>query len=217
MLSRSGRPLAQVLFGPVARACVKAGISADAITIIGTCATVILSLTLLPTNHILIGAILIAVVVIFDNLDGQIARLTGTASQWGAFLDSTLDRIADGAIFAGLLVWAYLHAQDATKPWLLLSLLAALVLGSVVPYARARAESVGVDASVGIAERADRIVIMGLSTILVGAGITEWILVVAASYLALASCVTIIQRMACVWREKKVSSGQVSPEETAGQ
>lgn len=210
MLSRTGRPLAQVLFGPIARACVKIGISADAITIIGTCATVILSLTLLPTNHLVIGAILIAVVVIFDNLDGQIARLTGTACPWGAFLDSTLDRIADGAIFAGLLAWAYLHAGEATKPWLLVSLLAALVLGSVVPYARARAESIGVDAAVGIAERADRIVIIGLSTILVGAGLSEWILVVAASYLALASCVTIVQRMACVWREKKASPAQAA-------
>ena len=203
MLSRSGRPLAQLLFGPFARACVKLGISADAITIIGTCATVALSLTLLPTNHILIGAILIAVVVIFDNLDGQIARLTGTASPWGAFLDSTLDRIADGAIFSGLLAWAYLHADDTTKPWLLISLLVALVLGSVVPYARARAESIGVDASVGLAERADRIVIIGFSTIAVGAGLPQWILVVAATYLALASSVTIVQRMACVWREKK--------------
>ena len=213
MLSRTGRPLAQVLFGPIARLAVKAGISANVVTVVGTCATVALSLTLLPTNHLILGPLLITVVVIFDNLDGQIARLTGSSSPWGAFLDSTLDRIADGAIFAGMTAWAYLHAQTAPKPWLLISLLAALVLGSVVPYARARAESIGVDASVGIAERADRLIIIGIAALLVGCGLSQWIIVAAASYLALASCVTIVQRMMCVWREKKTAPEEEIVEE----
>ncbi|MDY5131298.1 CDP-alcohol phosphatidyltransferase family protein, partial [Actinotignum timonense] len=105
MLSRSGRPLAQAIFGPIARLCVRAGISADAVTITGTVAVVACALILYPLGHPVWASWIIGITVIFDSLDGQIARLTGTASRWGAFLDSTLDRLADSAIFCGILLW----------------------------------------------------------------------------------------------------------------
>lgn len=195
MLSRTGRPLAQVIFGPIAKACVKAHISADTITIVGTLAGVVAALTLLPFDHLTAGALTIAVLVIFDNLDGQIARLTGTSSIWGAFLDSTLDRVSDGAIMSGILIWAYLWADPRYQGWILIGGLGALVFGSVVPYARARAEGLGMSASVGLAERADRLVISLVATLLVGMELGDWIMAVAVWILFIAAVVTVVQRM----------------------
>ena len=201
MLSRTGRPLAQVLFGPIARACVKAHISADVITITGTIAGVIAALTLLPFDHLTAGALVIAALVIFDNLDGQIARLTGTASKWGAFLDSTLDRISDGAIFSGLLVWAYLWADPRYQAWILIGGLGALVSGSVVPYARARAEGLGWTTAIGIAERADRLFVVLLGTLLVGMELGDWIMIVTMWFLFITAFITVIQRMLYVRKQ----------------
>ncbi len=195
MLSRTGRPLAQVIFGPIARACVKAHISADTVTIVGTIAGVVAALTLLPLDHLTAGALIVAVLVIFDNLDGQIARLTGTASKWGAFLDSTLDRVSDGAIMSGILIWAHLWADPGYKAWILIGGLGALVFGSVVPYARARAEGLGMTASVGIAERADRLFVQLVATLLVGMELGDWIMAVAMWFLFVAAFITVIQRM----------------------
>lgn len=207
MLSRTGRPLAQVIFGPIAKACVKAHISADTITIVGTLAGVVAALTLLPFDHLTAGALTIAVLVIFDNLDGQIARLTGTSSTWGAFLDSTLDRVSDGAIMSGILIWAYLWADPRYQGWILIGGLGALVFGSVVPYARARAEGLGMSASVGLAERADRLVISLLATLLVGMELGDWIMAVAVWILFIAAVVTVIQRMIFV-RGQAVPAGE---------
>ncbi len=207
MLSRTGRPLAQVIFGPIAKACVKAHISADTITIVGTLAGVVAALTLLPFDHLTAGALTIAVLVIFDNLDGQIARLTGTSSTWGAFLDSTLDRVSDGAIMSGILIWAYLWADPRYQGWILIGGLGALVFGSVVPYARARAEGLGMSASVGLAERADRLVISLVATLLVGMELGDWIMAVAVWILFIAAVVTVIQRMIFV-RGQAVPAGE---------
>lgn len=201
MLSRSGRPFAQAVFGPIAKVFVKAGISADAVTITGTVLGVALALWLFPTDHLSAGAISIGVLVIFDSLDGQIARLTGTSSSWGAFLDSTLDRVSDAAIFSGLLIWAYLWADPSVRVWIMAGLLCALVSGAIVPYARARAEGLGMTAAVGIAERADRLLIILVSALLVGMEISDWILLIAAWYLAIAGFITVIQRMVVVYHQ----------------
>jgi Phosphatidylglycerophosphate synthase len=201
MLSRTGRPLAQVLFGPIARLCVKAHITADMVTIIGTVAGIAVSLTLLPFDHLTAGAFTLGALVIFDNLDGQIARLSGTSSRWGAFLDSALDRFSDAAIFSGLLAWAYLHADERYETWILVGGLGALACGAIVPYTRARAEGLNMTASVGIAERADRLVIVLLGTLLVGMELGDWIMAVTMWILFVAAFITIIQRMMYVHRQ----------------
>lgn len=207
MLSRSGRPFAQTVFGPIAKLFVKAGISADAVTITGTVMGVALALWLFPTDHLTAGALSIGGLVIFDSLDGQIARLTGTSSSWGAFLDSTLDRVSDAAIFSGLLVWAYRWAESPVRVWIMLGLLAALVTGMIVPYARARAEGLGMNAAVGIAERADRLLIILVAALLVGMEISDWILLFASWYLAVAGFITVIQRTRVVYRQAHAAAG----------
>ena len=100
MLSRTGRPFVQTVFGPIAKLFVKMGVSADAVTLTGTVLGVALSLTLLPTNRLVVGSLSLGGLALFDSIDGQIARLTNTSSKWGAFLDSTLDRITDVALSA---------------------------------------------------------------------------------------------------------------------
>lgn len=183
---------------PVADALLRAGVSPDAVTVVGTIGVVVAALVLLPLGHLVAGPLVITVFALTDLLDGTMARRSGRVSPWGAFLDSTLDRFGDGAIFAGLVVYLAGRGDDAVGAALAL---AALVLGSIVPYARARAEGLGMRADVGIAERADRLLAVLLSTFLVGLGVPAPLLTVVLGLLAVASLVTVLQRMAVVRRQ----------------
>ncbi|WP_315095575.1 phosphatidylinositol phosphate synthase [uncultured Cellulomonas sp.] len=185
-------------FTPVARVLLRLGVSPDAVTVAGTLVVVVTALWAFPTGHLLPGTLVIAVFVLTDSLDGVMARLSGRSGPWGAFLDSTLDRFGDGAIFAGLVLWFTAGGDDRTTAVLAL---ACLVLGSIVPYARARAEGLGMTASGGIAERADRLALVLVATAAVGFGAPEVVLTVVLGLLALASAVTIVQRMTKVHRQ----------------
>jgi CDP-diacylglycerol---glycerol-3-phosphate 3-phosphatidyltransferase len=187
---------------PIADLLLARGVSPDAVTVAGTLAVVVTALTLYPTGHLLAGTLIIALFVLTDSLDGVMARRSGRSGQWGAFLDSTLDRFGDAAIFAGLLLW--FTGEGDHRPTAVLAL-ACLVLGSVVPYARARAEGLGMTAAVGIAERADRLLAVLLATGLVGAGLPREVLTTVLALLAVASAVTVVQRMSTVRRQAKVA------------
>lgn len=199
MLSRF-RGLMTRLWTPLADALLRAGVSPDAVTITGTLVVVVTALWAFPTGHLLLGGVLIAVFTLTDSIDGVMARRSGRSGPWGAFLDSTLDRFGDAAIFAGLVLW-YTGAGDSRADAVLA--LVCLVLGSVVPYARARAEGLGMTASVGIAERADRLLAVLAATILVGAGLPGVVMTVVLALLAVASAVTVVQRMATVRRQAR--------------
>jgi len=186
------------LFTPVARALLKAGVSPDAVTFTGTLVVVVAALWAFPTGHLLAGTLVIAVFALTDSLDGVMARQAGRSGPWGAFLDSTLDRLGDAAIFGGLVLWFFGDGDDRLAAVLAL---ACLVLGSVVPYARARAEGLGMTASGGIAERADRLLLVLLATGLVGFGLPLVVLQVVLALLAVASAITVVQRMAKVRRQ----------------
>lgn len=201
MLSRSGRPLAKVIFGPIAKALVRMGIGANAVTIVGGVASSVAALVLFPLNQLLVGALVVTILVIFDNLDGQMARLTGKTTKFGAFLDSTMDRFSDGAIFASLAMWGYLHADEATKVWVVSGAIAAAVVGGIVPYARARAEGVGYSASVGLAERADRLVFALILVLATGLGATHWVMAVGMWVLAVLALFTVGQRVVYVHKQ----------------
>lgn len=190
---------------PVATFLLRLGLSPDAVTIAGTLGVVVTALWLFPQGHLLAGSLVIAFFALTDLVDGTMARTSGRVSPWGAFLDSTLDRIADAAIFSGLVVYLAGRGDDPTGAVLAL---ACLVLGSVVPYTRARAEGLGMTASVGIAERADRLAVVLTAALLVGAGLPTAVLTVALALLAVASAVTVVQRMATV-RRQALASGRV--------
>ncbi len=194
------RGFATWFFTPVADRLLRWRVSPDAVTITGTVIVVLAAMTLLPTGHLLAGSLIITVFVLTDSLDGVMARRAGRSGAWGAFLDSTLDRFADAAIFTGLTLW-FVGRDDAVGDWGLGLALACLVLGSIVPYARARAEGLGMTAKVGIAERADRLVAVLVAIFLVGVGLPAVVLVVVLGLLAVASLITVVQRMATVRRQ----------------
>ena len=197
MLNRLRGAMTRV-FTPVADVLLKRGVSPDAVTITGTVAVVAAALWLYPAGHFLAASLVIAFFALTDSLDGVMARRAGRSGPWGAFLDSTLDRFGDAAIFSGLVLW---FIGDGDSRWGAGLALACLVLGSVVPYARARAEGLGMTAQVGIAERADRLAAVLVATALVGVGLPQVVLIVVLGLLAVASLVTVVQRMAHVRRQ----------------
>ncbi|GAA2246607.1 CDP-alcohol phosphatidyltransferase family protein [Rarobacter faecitabidus] len=190
---------------PLARALLRIGVSPDAVTIIGTIGTIAAALWLLPTGHLFVGALVIGAFALSDALDGTMARLSGRSGPWGAFLDSTLDRLADGAIFTAIGVY-FLVQQEGNIAIVGASLAAAcVVFGFTVSYARARAEGLGFQAAVGIAERSERLVISLVVTGFVGIGLPVSVLVVVLGIIAVASLITVGQRMAAVRSQAKAA------------
>ena len=186
------------LLTPIANLLLRLGVSPDAVTLVGTIGVSAGALYFFPRGELLVGVLVITAFVFSDLIDGHMARSAGTSSRWGAFLDSSLDRIADAAIFGGLVLY-FAHDQDD----MLMATVAlyCLVMGSLTSYVRARAESLGWQAKVGIAERADRLV-----SVLVLAGFSEIfnlpvLLDIVLWALAAASTVTVVQRMIVVRRQ----------------
>jgi CDP-diacylglycerol--glycerol-3-phosphate 3-phosphatidyltransferase len=212
------RAIVTTIMTPLADLLIRMRVSADAVTITGTLAVVVAALWLYPTGHLLAGTLVIAVFALTDSLDGVMARRAGRASSWGAFLDSTLDRFADAAIFSGLVLWYTGAGADRLTAVLAL---ACLVVGGIVPYARARAEGLGMTAAVGIAERADRLFAVLLATALVGMGLPREVLTVMLALLVVASTITVFQRALTVRAQVRASQqaagsvGSSGPEATA--
>ncbi|WP_166904411.1 phosphatidylinositol phosphate synthase [Mycobacterium sp. DL440] len=191
---------------PVAKAALRAGLTPDIVTIVGTAGSVTAALTLFPMGQLWWGAFAVFVFVLADMLDGAMARERGGGTRFGAVLDATCDRIADGAVFAGLLWWAAFGLRSAT---LVVAILICLVTSQVISYIKARAEASGLRGDGGIIERPERLVI-----VLVGAGLSgvpilhvPWLLHVAAWLLAVASVITVAQRLHSV----RTSAGAMDP------
>jgi CDP-diacylglycerol--glycerol-3-phosphate 3-phosphatidyltransferase len=198
MLNRFARAFFTKLFTPVARLFLRLGISPDIVTVVGTVGVCFGALAFYPRHEFFWGTIVITVFVFSDTIDGVMARMSGRSSSWGAYLDSTLDRMGDSAIFGGLVLYYAGRGGQLSMAGLAL---ACLILGSVVSYAKARAEGLGMTADVGIAERADRLVAVLAATGLVGLGVPEILLTVVLCLLAVASLVTVVQRMLVVRRQ----------------
>ncbi len=198
MLNRYARAFFTKVFTPVARLLLRLGVSPDVVTIIGTVGVCTGALAFYPREQFFWGTVVITCFVFSDMIDGTMARMSDRSSRWGAYLDSTLDRIGDAAIFGGLVLW---YAGAGANSLMAALALACLILGSVVSYAKARAEGLGMTANVGIAERADRLVVVLATTGLVGLGLPEVVLTVVLVLLALASLVTVLQRMLTVRRQ----------------
>lgn len=187
---------------PAARLLDRIGIGPGTVTVVGTLGVVLVSMTLLPAGRLVSGASLVLVFLLADGLDGTLARLSGKESRFGAFLDSTLDRLADAAVFSGIAFWA----AGRNQPMLALAL-AALSLGFLVSYARARAEAEGWDASVGIFERTERLVVALLAVLAVGLGAPQVVLTAGLGVVALGSAVTVGQRIRAAWVAGLASAG----------
>lgn len=195
MLNKYARAFFSAILRPLAQLLLKLGVSPDVVTVVGTIGVAAAALWFYPRGEFLAGTLVITLFVFSDMLDGNMARLSGRSSVWGAYLDSTLDRVGDAAIFGGLVLYYAGRGDDFLMACLAL---VCLVLGSVVSYAKARAEGLGMRADVGIAERADRLVAVLVTTGLVGWFLPEIVLTVVLALLAAASFVTVVQRMLLV-------------------
>lgn len=183
---------------PIAKVLVKLKVSPDLITVIGVIATSLVSVIFIAQGKWLIGSILLFFVTALDLLDGAMARLMQRESLWGAFLDSVMDRISDGVILGSLIYYFY-SIQDTT---LMVLTIWALVMSEVTSYTRARAESVGLTAKVGIAERPERLAFVVWGTFLTALGLS-WMSAVMIWGLALVSTITVGQRISHVRRQVK--------------
>jgi CDP-diacylglycerol--glycerol-3-phosphate 3-phosphatidyltransferase len=192
----AARKLASGVIEPPARLLLRLHVSPDAVTVFGTVGAVASALVCFPTGRFGLGVLLIAIFATSDLIDGTMARISGTSGPWGNFLDATLDRVADGAIFGGLVMWGALNGDAVTAAAATL----ALVTGQVTSYAKARAEAVGATANVGIAERAERLVLVLVAALLAGFGV-PYVLPAALWIIGGLGIITIIQRMVVVRRQ----------------
>lgn len=197
----AARKVAAVVIDPPAKVLVKLKVSPDAVTLTGTIGGSLSMLILIPQGQFIWAFVLGVFFGISDLLDGTMARMTGTSGPWGNFLDATLDRITDGAVFAALILWGVTQGDY----WIIGGGLLALVSGQVVSYAKARAEAVGASANVGIAERAERLIAVGIAVLLTGVGV-PYVLPIALWLIGIAGVITVVQRMVVVRRQLRGSA-----------
>ena len=203
MLNKYARGFFTAVFTPLATWLLRRGVTPDMVTIAGTLGVMIGGLVFYPLGQLFWGTIFITVFIFSDVIDGIMARQQERKGSWGGFLDSSLDRFADGALFAGVSIWFFTGGDhDAIG----IAAVLCLVVGMLVSYIRAKAESLGFNANVGIAERAERLVSLLVATGLVGLGVPDVLLLVVLVLLTLASCVTIGQRMRAVRRQARANN-----------
>lgn len=187
---------------PIARFFVRHHVSPDMITIVGTLGVVVGAVVCYPQGWLWQGTVIIFCFVFADMVDGQMARLSGTSTKWGGFLDSSLDRLGDGAVFGGITIF-FVNAGDPAfglgTAWASVTLWA-LVMGQLTSYVKARAESAGFTVPGGLAARADRLLIILMGAWLAGLGV-GYVLEFAVSVLALFSTITVVQRIVSVHRQ----------------
>lgn len=212
MLNRYARAFFTAVFTPIARLLLFLRISPDVVTLVGTAGVAFGALWFYPRGDLLWGTLFITAFVFTDLIDGTMARLSGRTSRWGAFLDSTLDRVGDVAIFAGLIFYFTGEGDDHLTAGFAL---ACLTFGFVTSYAKARAEGLGFTADVGIAERGDRLVTTLVTAGFVGWFLPVWVLTVVLGLLAVASLITVVQRMWHV-RAQAIREGLPQPEAEPG-
>jgi CDP-diacylglycerol--glycerol-3-phosphate 3-phosphatidyltransferase len=195
------RALSHTVLGPVARLLIRMGGSPVVVTVIGTLGVAVAALVCFPQGWLWQGALVVTVFVISDMIDGLMAKITGTSSNWGAFLDSTSDRLGDAAAFGGILLF-FVYRESSTL-WAGIAL-AGLVFGQWTSYVKARAESLGYTCAGGLAARADRLVIILAGALLAGLGV-PYVLQIAVAGLAVTSMITVVQRIAQVRRQAKAA------------
>jgi phosphatidylinositol phosphate synthase len=185
-------------FDPLGRLLHRLGITANLVTVAGTAVVVFGAVMFAARGRLVIATVVVTVGALLDVLDGAMARASGRTSRFGALLDSAMDRVGDGAIFACLAWWLLGTGQRLTA----VAALICLVGGQLVSYVRARAEGLGLRGDVGFAERLERLVIVGVGALVWGAGLT-WALPVALWLLAALSVITTGQRLAYAWRQDR--------------
>jgi CDP-diacylglycerol--glycerol-3-phosphate 3-phosphatidyltransferase len=184
---------------PLVERLIRAGVRPNTITTIGT-GLVLISALAYATGHVRIGGLVLLLSGVADTLDGQVARGGAMVTRFGAFYDSTLDRVGDGATFIGIGAFLLTAPDVAYRTPAVILCMVAILASVLVSYARARAEGLGLDCKVGIAQRAERILGLGLASVVFGAGRHSLLLEAIVALLAIASIITVVQRFVYVHR-----------------
>jgi len=201
------RPALGRLLTPLGNALARTPVTPNAITVVGTVGMSASALIFFPTGHLFIGVVVCTIFVFSDMLDGTLARIKGTTGPFGAFLDSTLDRVADAAVFAGLAIYFVRGGHDRLLAGVSLF---CLVAGALVSYAKARAESLGLSCDVGFAERTERLLIGLVAAGLAGLGV-PYVLPIGLWLLAAVSAFTFGQRVVAAHRSAAAAADREAP------
>ena len=180
------------LIDPIATVLVRWRVHPNVLTTLGTCCS-ITGGVIYGFGHITTGGWFLGLTALFDVLDGTVARRTGQTSAFGAFYDSTLDRVADAAVLSGLAVFYATSPQHASVVMLIVTL-AGIIGGFLVSYTRARAEALGVDAKVGFMQRPERVVLLSAPQAFFGLALGGWVLAAIVALLTVSSWVTAVHR-----------------------
>jgi len=198
MISDIFKPAVVRLISPTARGLLRIGLTPNSVTTIGAIGVIATSLIAYPNGHLFGGTVAICCLALSDLFDGTMARLSQQGpSRWGGFLDSTIDRVTDSAIAMGLLI--FLAKRNDPLSYVLL---VSIVSGFLVSYIRAKAESLQIECKGGFAERTERLIILLTAIGFTGLGV-DYILTVGIWTLAIASVVTVWQRLRIVWKATK--------------
>lgn len=187
------------LIDPVANFFVRTGVHPNTITAVGTACTIAASV-IFGMGHIRTAGWFLGLTALFDVLDGTVARRSGKESIFGAFLDSTLDRLADGAVFVGLATFYALSVEHGSTPMMLVCM-SGLVGTLMTSYTRARAEPLGIDAKVGMVQRPERVVLLSAPQAFFGLALDGWVLRAVVFIITIGAWITVIQRIAFVYRQ----------------
>ena len=194
MLQRSIKAPVTRVITPLCRGLLKAGITPNVMSALGGLGSSASAILLFGTGHFFAGTIVTTLFVLFDLLDGTMARISNTSSRWGALLDSTLDRVSDAAILGSVTYWLS-KSNDRLVP----VVLAVLILGSLISYIKARAEGLDIECNGGIAERTERLIIILVATGLHGLGL-NFVLAIGFWALFALSFITVVQRLVIVYK-----------------
>ena len=184
---------------PLVERLIRAGVRPNTITTVGT-GLVLLSAIVYASGHIRIGGLILLLSGVADTLDGQVARGGAMVTRFGAFYDSTLDRVGDGATFIGIGAFLLTWPDVAYRTAAVILCMVAILSSVLVSYARARAEGLGLDCKVGIAQRAERVLGLGVASLVFGAGRHALLLESIVGLLAIASIITVVQRFVYVYQ-----------------
>lgn len=207
MLNLHARPVVARVLDPIGVRLARSRLTPDAVTVTGTVGSCAAAAGLLATGHFIVGPLVTTLFITTDLLDGVLARARGGGSVWGAFLDSSMDRIADAFAFGSLTYW---YATGGHSRIMVAVGLVTLGSGQVTSYVKARAESVGLSANVGLFERAERLIIPGILFLLQGITGQHWLGAVSLWVIAVGSVYTVGQRLLEVHRQA-VAAGVAKP------
>jgi CDP-diacylglycerol--glycerol-3-phosphate 3-phosphatidyltransferase len=193
------------LVDPVANFFVRAGVHPNTITFFGTLCTIVASV-IFGMGHIKTAGWFLGLTALFDVMDGAVARRSGKESTFGAFLDSTLDRLADGALFVGLATFYALSPVHQSTTMMLICM-SGCIGALMTSYARARAETLGIDAKVGMVQRPERVTLLSAPQAFFGLALNGWVLKTVIIIITMGAWITVIQRIVYVYNQTRHRPG----------